>query len=258
MEHAKNLVQSADLSPSAQGTFGKILTGLLEARTSWEGGAARVSSDVDKKWCPNNSYWDLVPVHQGTPKLQQPATWSGSCWQTTQATLSLTATGAHVDFHVANPSEGICDDVYMITTPYSLRLMDISTLNNERNSSFDFVANEAEYVKSRGVDVLLLPCGIIGTIESLIKTAGLFINTPEGLEEQNAIFLSERHVFPPMEIFNTSQPIDASLIRSGDYLAIARFDGLDPMYVMPPLPVGRGRMVPCSPMFLAFASRITC
>jgi hypothetical protein len=106
---------------------------------------------------------------------------------------------------------------------------------------------------------MVLPCGLLGTITSAINTVELFVSP--NLLEINAQFLVERNIYPPLQYvfcnscdawswravivcdcvcgcvcvcvcdraFNQEQVIDPSLIKSGDYLAIGRFDGLDPM-----------------------------
>jgi len=72
-----------------------------------------------------------------------------------------------------------------------------------------------------------LPCGILGTIESLINTASLFIG-PD-MDGANRKFLLERKIWDSFDTFNKVQTIDKSLIKSGDSFAVTRLDGLDPL-----------------------------
>ena len=101
-----------------------------------------------------------------------------------------------------------------------------------------------------------MPCGILGSIQSLVKTAGLFVGEGQSLLERNADFLhykgvsalmarqekgavlmiafmSLSQIYPELKKFDKHVNIDKSNINSGDYLAIARFDGLDPMSKSP-------------------------
>jgi hypothetical protein len=78
----------------------------------------------------------------------------------------------------------------------------------------------------RGVGMYYLPCGITGTAESVYKTYEIFNGT--NLQASNAEFMAYKMNWT-MVPYGKQQVIDRSLIRSGDYLAIMRLDGLDPM-----------------------------
>lgn len=185
-------------------------------------------SDVDKTWCPNASYYEFLPVQMGTPLFPNVAqTWSGSCFASTSATLTLSATGGTVTFTASNPT-GLCDDLYLFVTAYKMRIFDLSALSAGRAFVIDtWEANELAYIQTFGLASLILPCGLIGTITSAVNTIELFVSSD--LLDINAQFLQQRGVYPPMTAFNQHQVVDPSLVKSGDYLAIARFDGLDPM-----------------------------
>jgi hypothetical protein len=100
-------------------------------------------------------------------------------------------------------------------------------------------ADVAADVALNGVAVALFPCGIAGTIASAVATVNIFSplsGNVSDLVASNSAFLNGRGVWSgpggrkaPLEPFARVTPIDAASVRSGDYLAILRFDGLDPM-----------------------------
>jgi hypothetical protein len=85
-------------------------------------------------------------------------------------------------------------------------------------------------VAANGVGLYVLPCGLLGTVTSALATVGLFDGSPQEMATANIDFLVERGVWPdnPPQLFNVSVALDPAAIRSGDYLAILRLDGLDP------------------------------
>lgn len=69
--------------------------------------------------------------------------------------------------------------------------------------------------------------GLLGTIDSVLKTVNIFVSNNTAVD--NADFLVDRGVWPSATPFGKQVPLDPSNLRTGDYLAITRLDGLDPM-----------------------------
>lgn len=57
----------------------------------------------------------------------------------------------------------------------------------------------------------MLPCGLLGSVESVLKTVSLFNGT--NTVQNNVEFLSERKVYGPFKAFNKTQTIDKSLVQ---------------------------------------------
>jgi len=66
---------------------------------------------------------------------------------------------------------------------------------------------------------------------SLVKTVSLFYDPYKGMVNANVQFLAEKLEWALVERqgYNTVTNISESDIKSGDYLAIGRLDGLDPL-----------------------------
>jgi len=60
-----------------------------------------------------------------------------------------------------------------------------------------------------------------------LKTVNIFVSNDSATA--NADFLVDRGVWPSATPFGKQVPLDKTNLRTGDYLAIARLDGLDPM-----------------------------
>ncbi len=140
----------------------------------------------------------------------------------------------------SNPSSLLCSDAFLLATSYSLTLpVEVSTLAPTATLVFPRWADAAEAadVALRGVKVGLLPCGLLGSVTSLFNTINIFspLSGKEAdLIASNEQFLHGRGIWMgpekgPLVPFPGPQPLPASAINSGDYLAILRYDGLDPM-----------------------------
>jgi hypothetical protein len=189
--------------------------------------------DNDAKWCPNNSYFEFFPSHPADVTYSQPATFQGSCFGSITAHLQATVSGVELTLSGSSPKDALCGDVLLAVTPFEEKFVDLTALL-DHNVTVTFSlseAGQAAYLHLHGVQLLHLPCGLVGTIESAIKTVGLFVNSEQGLIEANADFFQYKHITPPLKPWNGTQPLTPTrdLIPSGSYLAILRLDGLDPM-----------------------------
>jgi len=119
-----------------------------------------------------------------------------------------------------------------VITSYGTAFAEVGELTPDVEARFDPLPGglPVEDVRQGGMRVTVLPCGILGTVDNVLATVNLFLGDGEGLVERNAEFLSQRGLFPKNPVpYGKHQYIPASQIRSGDYLAILRLDGLDPM-----------------------------
>jgi hypothetical protein len=189
------------------------------------------------EYCKNNSYFELFPQPVGVIPADgnsaPTATWSqtaGFCFSSVTATADVSTGNAKVTLTGTGASGLLCSDTYLVTSSMSIQLVSISALGPSASVTLNFTgADEAFDVKMNGVQVMVLPCGLLGTISSAIKTVSLFNGA--NIAQNNIAFLAERGTWPqnPPQPFNKTTAVDKTAIRSGDYLAIIRFDGLDPM-----------------------------
>lgn len=189
--------------------------------------------DVDSKWCPNKSYFEFIPVHLGNIEVGKPLTFTNTtCFPgVNTAELQIQDAGFSVTFtNDGHASSMLCSDALMVVTREHTYLHGNGALSGKVQflNVSSFQKYEQADVTSNGVHLFALPCGLLGTVTSALKTASLFNGT--GMEQRNMEFLVERGVFDSMPAaYNTTQHLDESLIPSGSYLAIMRLDGLDPL-----------------------------
>jgi hypothetical protein len=147
------------------------------------------------------------------------------------ATATFEPSGASVTLTGTSASSFLCSDSYLVTSSFSIQLVTVGGLAPSASANFSWSgADEIADVNVNGLQIMVLPCGLLGTVSSVLKTVGLFSGNASQLATSNIDFLVERNVWPsPPELFNATIDVDTSAIRSGDYLAITRFDGLDPM-----------------------------
>lgn len=190
--------------------------------------------DVDTKWCPNKSYYEMIPVYMGTVTTSTPLSFSGDCLQgANTATLSMNATGATIQFtNDGNATGLLCSDSLVLASREKIYLHSNSALGGKSQSASIAAWHPKEHddVNAHGLHLFLLPCGLLGTLTSTLKTVTLF--TEPNMTEANVDFLNYK-LMPggvltkPLGVFNKTQDIDGSTIPSGSYLAVSRLDGLD-------------------------------
>jgi hypothetical protein len=208
------------------------------ASSSWDAAtASSSSSSSSSSYCPSNAAWEWVPfaVAAVSPPPSSPTTvtWDGTgCFGTVTATTTYTATGAVVVLRGINATTVPCLDSYIVSTSLSVSVpVELSILNSVQNVTLGpWGADEAADVALNGLGVHAIPCGLVGSLVSLVATVGLFVGNETDVAAANADFLSTRGVWQdPLEPFGHFQEMDKTLIRSGDYLAILKLDGLDPL-----------------------------
>ena len=206
--------------------------------------APSLGNTTDQTYCPDSGAFDLVPLTVATLSSAGPShIWSNNgCFRSVIATAAFSSAGhggVTVALKGSNPTGLLCSDAYLLATPYSLALpVELSTLAPSANLTLAFATpQEAAAVAQRGVSVGLLPCGLLGSVASLLATVDIFspLSGKEAdLVASNEKFLNGRGIWTgpskaPLVPFPGPQPMPASSVQSGDYLAILRYDGLDPM-----------------------------
>lgn len=174
---------------------------------------------------------ELVPATVATVKPGI-TSWTGSCFQNMRATMHWSGNDeVSVTMSGTNPTELLCGDLYILSTRFEERWVYLEELSPNATVKFSNLnGSRKDDVTSGGISTLVMPCGLVGSVESLVKTLSLFIGEGQAVFESNMEFLEEKGVLPKGNpAFNTTQAVDASLIKSGDYFAILRLDGLDPM-----------------------------
>lgn len=162
---------------------------------------------------------------------RKPVTWSSQCFGS--VTASAYAAGSHLNVTISgsSPANLLCSDVLLVISSYRVVGAVLpSALKPTASLSFDMVNLEAKDLEAGGFKVLLMPCGLLGSVDSLLATVSLFIGDDEAFYKRSMDFLTQRGVWPDAVPFNKTVYLTPSraLLPSGTQLAIGRLDGLDP------------------------------
>ncbi|CAE7438283.1 unnamed protein product [Symbiodinium sp. KB8] len=220
---------ASDTQQAIQKLAQKFIEPLFDAPpSSWKDGGG---GDIDKTWCPKSTYFDFLPVELATLSLGQAVNWTSQCFGSVVATTHVSGGQANVTITGSSPSGLLCSDTLLVITSYRVvKLLTPSALSPVASTTFTLENSEAKDLFAGGFKVLLLPCGVVGSIESVVATVSLFLGDDEAQYQRNMDFLTQRGVWPAATPFNktVALPADKTLIPSGTYLAIGRLDGLDP------------------------------
>lgn len=177
----------------------------------------------------NNTAFQFFPAPVSVVSSSAPtATWQGDgCFTSMSAAAAFDANGATVTLTGTGATSFLCSDYYLVASSFGVSLGSVGALGATAAIRFNYTGpDEITDVSLNGLNVMVLPCGLLGTITSVLNTLDLFNGTQTELQTRNINFLMDRGVWPqPAELFNVTVPIDTSAVQSGDYLAITRFDG---------------------------------
>jgi len=215
----------AVVAAAARATPAAVAGTLLET-------TGKVGTSPDATWCPNASYFELLPVTVATlTPGNASVSWVGDgVFSGMAASAKFASSGVSVTLTGSGATGAGLDEYYIIATSADLTLASVSVLGATTTTTLNYtVSYGAQDAALNGVNVHLLPCGLLGTLQSVLRTASLFSGNNSALAAANIDFLVERGVWPSATPFGGAVNVDTSNIKSGDYLAIARLDGLDPM-----------------------------
>ncbi|GAQ78847.1 hypothetical protein KFL_000190640 [Klebsormidium nitens] len=174
----------------------------------------------------------ILPKYVGSLIPGKEVAWNGSCFKSTTAFINLTEPvkngslgGGVVHVIVEGPKSYTCIDIYVFGTPYRL-MWDWYFLGRHHTETVsEWHEGEREFVETRGLSVFLMPAGMLGTLKSMWDVFPLFANTGFG-ESANIAFLERRMGTPFVKRTPPLSPaINASDIRSGDFLALSKIRG---------------------------------
>jgi len=117
-----------------------------------------------------------------------------------EATVVYNSTGATITLTGKKP-HGLCSDLFAVMTSYSAAALEVSALRPSATGGFTWKAHELQDVQNMGLSFYVLPCGVTGTIESLVRTIELFDSNATTMLSSNMDFLVQRGVWPAPKPF---------------------------------------------------------
>ena len=207
---------------------------------------------TNSSFCPHQAAFEFIVNYQATVRINSTVQFDASgfdaCFPSMNVQYSDHSPGGntsggdvwgYVHFTVPLPSKLICSDAYVLGTKYGMRTLDVGTIDQHINITTKMYVNitylpgEYEEILQNGLQIMVKPCGNLGTIQSLLNTVALFYDkNVTKIREANKQFLTYRGVYDafvnrPLPM--TITPIDKKMIQSGDSLQVVKLDGLDPL-----------------------------
>jgi len=197
-------------------------------------------SDLDPKavfmFAPEQSAF----LHFDNPK----ASWEGTCFKNIDAELveKDDKSGVQLKFTLSDPKSLTCAD-WFLTGNTGMKHLSYYFLHGEKTVTFNYPSQDAaDDTAFNGITIYTFCENPFTAVESLLKTATCFVggisdnpnipivgsHVPKYMEEANKAWLAS-FGYDLVERDIKKVEIDESLINSGDYFAVTRLDGLDPM-----------------------------
>lgn len=178
----------------------------------------------------SDDVFHFVPQFSGSPLPGQsnPATWeNGRCFQQGAATLNADASA--ILLTLQKPKDLFCSEILLFATVKRFFLQTYA-IHGEHTVHIvgGYSPEELEDVRQNGMRIFNIHLSTIGEVKSLFDTLSVFLS-PHHIVEDNLRWLKDQAniTFSPRD--PTPVFVPASEIKSGAFLGIIRFDGLDPM-----------------------------
>lgn len=200
------------------------------------------SSSAESSKAELSPYFRFIPIYEGSilPGDSEGISWTGGCFQKSSASVKVSEeknTDLVVTFEVENPVNELCSDFYLLVTMENFHLPEFFDRGSHEIRWDMSNASEAELydIDVNGIRVFRFLDTRTKVVEWVYKTAELFLpallfgpSVPTATAESNLEFLQEyaNVTMPPRDIQVVA--LNASQIKSGDFLGVIRLDGLDP------------------------------
>jgi len=172
-----------------------------------------------------------------------------SCFKRNIATLeSMDETKITITLINSEPRHLVCTD-FMVFHTSNLNKVKIITLPRTHKITFDkVIQDDLDEISKNGIKILSLCTSLTNEIKSLVNTAKLFLgglgtdpkhvvpimrpSIPEEMVEANLRLLKLFNNYIPVRRENKIVNFDKNIIHTGDFVAISRMDGLNPVVMI--------------------------
>jgi hypothetical protein len=163
------------------------------------------------------------------PKTRQITTILFPSLKTVRANISVSDTGAKVELYTAGHTSWTCLEWYIFATQESIYLHPLYFEGFHSFEISEWKKGEHDDVMKNGMQVFLVVEGLLDTIINLAETWLELFSCLGDQSENNRLFLQEKMNITFKERKQPVVTLNKSDIKSGMYLGVTRFDGLDPM-----------------------------
>eukprot|EP00009_Paramoeba_aestuarina_P013506 CAMPEP_0201523808 /NCGR_PEP_ID=MMETSP0161_2-20130828/20935_1 /ASSEMBLY_ACC=CAM_ASM_000251 /TAXON_ID=180227 /ORGANISM="Neoparamoeba aestuarina, Strain SoJaBio B1-5/56/2" /LENGTH=514 /DNA_ID=CAMNT_0047923025 /DNA_START=96 /DNA_END=1640 /DNA_ORIENTATION=- len=178
------------------------------------------------------SYWDFIPAqipHVAIIANGPEVTWEGDCYKTITASLvaSESNNNATLTITTGDKKNAICSEFYDFGDRESAYLITLAVTNKHHINIPSLKPYEYQDLAQNGMKAFFFPGNIAEMAEALRKTLTLFKG--KNMFQNNVDFIGEKMQWQMIKREAGRTTLPDSDIKSGDYLAILRLDGLDPL-----------------------------
>eukprot|EP00743_Colponemidia_sp_Colp-15_P001755 GILK01001916.1.p1 GENE.GILK01001916.1~~GILK01001916.1.p1 ORF type:complete len:580 (+),score=78.82 GILK01001916.1:43-1740(+) len=209
-------------------------TGLLQAEPPADGS------------CDNSIYkgteFRFVPDFKGSPKPGEHLEWLAPCFTHTSAAFSISGTTARLELTLSGKKSLTCQELYLFASPQQFH-PEIFLLPGKHVIEWkDLTAEEVTDLSHNGIRIFRFCDQTWGTIVDVVKTAKMFLGglglgkfpifgsrVPKYMEHANKNFLHEAIGWDLVERPSPVVKLQESDVHPGDFVAILRLDGIDPI-----------------------------
>jgi len=202
---------------------------------------ALISCDADEK----SDYFKMFPLYAGTLTFQNPTlTYSAKCFKETTVTLKQIDSNTVQLVHTLKKAKSLsCTDSYFYSALTNFHV-EVFARHGTHKVTFKLTDDQMKEFEAIGISLFRVCDKSIHFIPDVFKTLFLFIGGL-GLNPHIPFFGSKPTPFQEaqnIKFFNEAMnytwqarphdvvvDLDESLINSGDFLSVIRFDGLDPI-----------------------------
>ncbi|GBG61500.1 hypothetical protein CBR_g21843 [Chara braunii] len=220
-QYSPSLFAYDDEYSALHANMGRIIRVLTKSQLRFSGGENLLESAED-----------ILPKYMGSLIPGKELSWNGTCFHETKASINLTLNGdnnqtdgAVVSVETDSPHSWTCLDLYVFCTPYRIT-WDFYFLSRHHTLTIKhFFDGELYHIKRKGVQVFLMPAGMIGTLHALWDVFPLFSNTAFG-ERRNVQFI-ERHMNTKFQLRDKpwAVTVNEDEISTGTFIVLSKLKG---------------------------------
>jgi hypothetical protein len=176
-------------------------------------------------------------------------TFTGYCFKQNKITLkSLNFNKTLLEIESSDPTGYFCADVYVVHTSRINHFVTIMTQGTHKIVIKNLNEDDMDEIRLNSIKLVSFCDGIINTLKSLFITLKMFVgglgwnpeailpifrpHIPEYMLKSNLEALKFYMNYEPQPRKDIITEIDENEIHSGDFLAISRIDGIDPMIMI--------------------------
>eukprot|EP00744_Colponema_vietnamica_P002476 GILI01003875.1.p2 GENE.GILI01003875.1~~GILI01003875.1.p2 ORF type:complete len:573 (+),score=211.74 GILI01003875.1:60-1778(+) len=201
----------------------------------------------DPEGCSNSyyksDYFRFAPEFKAAPRPGETKEWHGACFQNAKASVSVKdETTIVVEVELSNAASRTCRDLYLIASPYRFHIEEDFFHGKHTIEFKNAKPEELVDLQLHGLRIFRFCNPALKTISSLLKTLKMFLGgfgkgdypiigkrVPAYMDKANKEFLAAAINWNLEERPVKVVDLEETEVFPGDFVAITRLDGIDPI-----------------------------